>query len=216
MDNKSQALFAPSQIPNALTLSRLLFLPAVAWFFQEGTSSPGEGWVAGAFLLVVLAVSTDWVDGFVARRYGWVSNFGKIADPLVDKVLVLGLFAVLLLAGELPVWGWVVVAVTFGRDVLVTILRARAAKAGTILAAGSAGKWKTAIQMGGLLVLFAVPALRVDGASLMPATTFAGPLAEVLFPVGLMLFAFSGLLAVSSGWGYLKAYRPSVRPGQGG
>lgn len=200
-----------AQIPNVLTISRLIFIPAVAWFFFSAADHPDKSYASAALALTALAASTDWIDGFLARRFSWVSNFGKLADPLVDKALVLGLFAVLLLGGALPAWGWLVVVVTFLRDALVTVLRTMAARRGQFLAAASAGKWKTAIQLGALLILFAVPALRMDfGFSEESSSGFA--VVEGLQLCGLLLFALSGLLAVSSGMAYAKAYAPLLRP----
>jgi hypothetical protein len=81
------------QLPNIITLSRLVFLAAIAVLaFEHWT-----GCATLVFFLSLIACITDWLDGFIARRYGFVTNFGKLMDAITDKFFVIGLFIVILL-----------------------------------------------------------------------------------------------------------------------
>ncbi|WKN20618.1 CDP-alcohol phosphatidyltransferase family protein [Azotobacter vinelandii] len=97
------------RLPNLLTLLRFLLVPPVAWSILAGAY--GE-----ALLLFVLAGSSDALDGFLARRFGWGSRLGALLDPLADKLLLVSGFVCLSLAGLIP--GWLVLVV-LARDVLI-------------------------------------------------------------------------------------------------
>lgn len=139
-----------SLIPNALTVLRLLLIPVMVVAMARGR----EG--IGLSLFVVAAV-TDFVDGYVARRYGAVSDIGKLLDPLADKILVMA--ALVMLVGlRSPTYGepwvpaWLVVLV-LAREFWVTGLRGVAASRGIVLPASSTGKWKSALQMFAVVLL---------------------------------------------------------------
>ena len=98
-----------------------------------------------AFIIFVAAALTDTVDGWVARRLGGVTAFGALADPLADKLLVVGTLASLALFGEIPWW---IVAVISGREAIVTALRVVAVRrAGVVVSATAWGKLKTVSQI---------------------------------------------------------------------
>ena len=97
------------QLPNLLTLLRLLMTVPIAWMLLDGRHGQALVWFA-------LAGASDGLDGFLARRYGWISRFGSIVDPLADKLLLVTSYICLTLAGELPVW---LTAVVLGRDLLL-------------------------------------------------------------------------------------------------
>ena len=96
--------------PNAITAVRLLGLPVFVWLVL------GPQAYGAAFVLLVAIGATDWVDGYVARRFNQVSRLGTLLDPLVDRVLLATALVTLLLADMVP---WVLVAVVVGRDVAV-------------------------------------------------------------------------------------------------
>jgi len=98
-----------------------------------------------AFLLYLLATSTDWVDGFIARRTGTTTRFGAMADPLADKLLVAAAFIVFLGIRELHVPAWAVFLIV-AREFLIMGLRSLAAVHGVALRAERWGKWKMGIQ----------------------------------------------------------------------
>jgi CDP-diacylglycerol--glycerol-3-phosphate 3-phosphatidyltransferase len=134
-------------LPNGLTVIRLLMIPAILWSFEARI---GNQLVAP--LLFMAASITDSLDGRIARRYGKVTTLGKFLDPLADKMLILAVLAVLVQDELLPAW---VVVVIVGRELLITGLRAIGATQGLIIAATPFGKTKTVSQMAavGLLML---------------------------------------------------------------
>ena len=126
-----------------LTILRVIMIPAFMAVFLLG--SP---WVAlGIF---VLASITDFVDGYVARHYNQVSDFGKFLDPLADKLLVFSAMLIFVQWGRMPAWS---VMIILTRELAVSGLRMVAATNGTVLAAGWSGKIKTASTMVGLCAM---------------------------------------------------------------
>lgn len=99
-----------------------------------------------AFVLFIAAVLTDWYDGKIARACQMVTNFGKLLDPVADKVLMAAGFIMLMTIPELRIPGWAIVAI-FAREFLVTGMRALAASEGMIIPANGWGKLKTIFQM---------------------------------------------------------------------
>jgi CDP-diacylglycerol--glycerol-3-phosphate 3-phosphatidyltransferase len=134
------------RIPNWLTFLRLLLIPVFVFALLE----PGRAMLNFAALIFVIAAITDYADGILARRYGAVSDFGKLLDPLADKILVMAALVMLVAVRDERcvslVPGWMVVLI-LGRELWVTGLRALAASAGTIVAATSGGKVKSFLQM---------------------------------------------------------------------
>jgi CDP-diacylglycerol---glycerol-3-phosphate 3-phosphatidyltransferase len=126
--------------PNRLTLGRL----ALTVLFVCSLSST---WAYGrtiALALFLLAGITDYLDGEIARRYGIVTKFGKLMDPLVDKVMIAAAFICLVPIGAIPAW---VATIVVARDFLITGLRLLASSEGTILPAEKLGKHKTSWQI---------------------------------------------------------------------
>ena len=95
--------------------------------------------------LFLFAALTDWLDGWLARKFGQVSEFGKFMDALADKVLTLGMFTSLLALGALPIWTLFPILLILSRELLITGLRLVAAGKGKTLAAEKIGKIKTVI-----------------------------------------------------------------------
>lgn len=128
-------------LPNAFTFLRAVLVPVVLWLLLLD-STPARWW---AFAIFTLAALTDTADGWVARRFGTVTPFGQLADPLADKLLVVGVLASLALVGEVPWWA---VAVIVAREVAVTVLRTRLVqRLGLVMPASSSGKVKALAQM---------------------------------------------------------------------
>lgn len=128
-------------LPNALTLLRVLCVPLVAalLWIDGGVAGPAR---TAAAVLFILASLTDFVDGALARRYGLVTTFGKIADPIADKALIGVALIGLSLLGELAWWITVVILV---REIGVTLLRFWVIRHG-VIAASRGGKAKTVAQ----------------------------------------------------------------------
>ncbi|HJA04519.1 MAG TPA: CDP-diacylglycerol--glycerol-3-phosphate 3-phosphatidyltransferase [Candidatus Microbacterium stercoravium] len=132
------------QLPNAITIARI---PLAVVFFvlllvggTYGEANPAVRWVAAA--LFIVAISTDWVDGFLARKYEIVSDFGKLWDPIADKLLTGLAFVGLAVLSEMPWW---MVIVIFAREWGITVHRLVVRRSHDVAAAWL-GKIKTAAQ----------------------------------------------------------------------
>lgn len=126
--------------PNRLTLLRMIAVPVVVYFLSLRTLN-GD---IIACVLFSLAAITDWLDGYVARAYKAVTIYGKLMDPLADKFLVVSTLIMLQHLGRIHPY---MVMVLICREMGITSLRALASAEGVIIAAGSGGKWKAALQM---------------------------------------------------------------------
>jgi CDP-diacylglycerol--glycerol-3-phosphate 3-phosphatidyltransferase len=133
-------------IPNLLTMARIVMIPLFLWLLDEDTPRAGF-WAA---LVFTLAALTDLVDGWLARKMNVVSVLGKLLDPLADKLIVMACLVWMVPMGRIPAW---VVVLLLGRDIAVTGLRSVAASEGVVIAAGEEGKAKTAFQMIGIVCL---------------------------------------------------------------
>ena len=138
-------------LPNALTMLRLvLVVPfAIALMWQDGTNATSR---VVATVLFVVASITDFVDGYLARKRNLVTTFGKIADPIADKLLIGVAMIGLSSLGQLPWW---VTLVILGREVIVTLLRFWVINKG-VIAASRGGKAKTVAQIAAI-VLYLLP-----------------------------------------------------------
>lgn len=135
-------------LPNALTMGRIVMIPLCLWFLDQDTPQSGF-WAA---LVFTLAALTDVLDGYLARKLNVVSVLGKLADPLADKLIVMATLVWLVTMGRIPAWA---VIVLLAREFSVTALRSVAASEGVIISAGQEGKTKTALQMLGIIALLA-------------------------------------------------------------
>lgn len=133
-------------LPNLLTFMRILMIPLVLVFLQQG-SPRACFWAA---IVYSLAAITDLLDGWLARRQGLVSVLGKLLDPLADKLIVAAVLVWLVSMGRMPAW---VVVILLSREITITALRSVASAEGLIISAGDGGKLKTALQMVGLICL---------------------------------------------------------------
>jgi CDP-diacylglycerol--glycerol-3-phosphate 3-phosphatidyltransferase len=158
-------------LPNAITIVRIVLCPLI-WVLvmSPDTTVRLVGWV----VFLAAALSDLW-DGHLARKYGWVTDMGKLLDPLADKLLlVVSLVPIYLIAqgpgdadqlaywGELPLWA---VLLIFGREIFVTLFRQYAQRRGVVIAAGSWGKRKALVQnlfAGGALLWFPLAQLALD------------------------------------------------------
>lgn len=175
-------------LPNKLTILRLIMIPLfVAVFYL--TVIP-YNYVISA-VIFVLAALTDFLDGYIARKYNLVTNLGKFLDPIADKVLVSTALIVMLLpppneSAILPFYGAIAVAVILARELIVSGFRIVAASNGKVLAADKSGKVKTFTQDVAVVVL-------LFGADLMPG------LYSVVNIMGLAFLGLATLLTIYSG-----------------
>ena len=145
-------------IANRLTIARIVMIPLflLMMCFPKDTlgmvnvfhSNLSVSWVL-AMIIFTIASITDFLDGYLARKYHLITNFGKFADPLADKLLVMTAFITLVGASVIPMW---IVAVIVCRELAVTGLRLLLVNDGEVLAAAWPGKVKTATQM--LAIIF--------------------------------------------------------------
>lgn len=140
-------------VPNALTFLRLALIPLFVVLMVD----PAPRTLAAATGIFVFAALTDFFDGWIARRFSVASNFGKILDPLADKLLVMAALVMLVaqrsdLDGAPWVPGWMVVVI-LAREIWITGLRSVAAAEGMIIGAGNAGKIKAWFQMVAIVCL---------------------------------------------------------------
>ena len=128
-------------VPNALTVARLLIVPLFGYLVLGVTQTQSAQW-AGATIFLIAAI-TDLIDGVWARKYGLVTNFGKIADPIADKALIGTALVALSITGEIPWW---VTGVILVREVAITIMRFWVINHG-VIPASRGGKVKTVSQI---------------------------------------------------------------------
>ena len=138
-----------------ITLARVAMIPAfMATMYLSGGESGLWMWISlGIFILASL---TDYVDGYIARHYNQVTDFGKFLDPLADKLLTIAAMTLYCEWGVFPAWALMNVLT---REFAVTGLRLVAVQKGTVIAAGWSGKVKTASTMVGLCMMMAIPGI---------------------------------------------------------
>ncbi len=133
-------------LPNKLTIARVIAVPFfIGAYYLE--------WYLVAFVIFVAASFTDMLDGQIARKHNLVTNFGKIMDPLADKVLVYSALC-LMIPIYVPAWMMIVI---LAREFTVSGMRTVAAAEGIVIAAGMSGKIKTVLQMVAVCLLLLVP-----------------------------------------------------------
>ena len=142
-----------------ITLARVALIPIylVLMYLSGGQAGPMM-WAAVG--VVIFASTTDFVDGYIARHYNQVSDFGKFLDPLADKLLTLAAMCMFCQWGTFPAWALMLVLT---REFAVSGLRMVAGPKGKVIAAGKSGKFKTASTMVGLCVWMAFPGSQIIG-----------------------------------------------------
>ncbi|QAY74318.1 CDP-diacylglycerol--glycerol-3-phosphate 3-phosphatidyltransferase [Agromyces protaetiae] len=171
-------------LPNAITIVRIILAPVFFWLLFADDGRGGVlRWVATA--LFVIAISTDWVDGHLARSRGQITDLGKILDPIADKLLTSGALVCLSILGEVPWW---VTGLIVLREVGITIWRFVELGRGNVVPASSGGKLKTVVQS--VAISFALAPLPVLLGEWMAWVN------AVLIALALLLTVWSGLLYV--------------------
>ncbi|MDI9241693.1 CDP-diacylglycerol--glycerol-3-phosphate 3-phosphatidyltransferase [Fusibacillus kribbianus] len=128
-------------LPNKLTILRVLMIPFFVFFMLVDFGYPGR---IAALVLFCAASFTDFLDGFIARKYHLVTNFGKFMDPLADKLLVCSALICFVGKGELAAW---IVIIIMAREFIISGFRLVASDNGVVIAANMWGKLKTVSQM---------------------------------------------------------------------
>lgn len=189
-------------LPNKLTMMRIFLIPVfVAVIFI--TAIPCRFLIAAA--IFAISSLTDLMDGRIARKRNLVTNFGKLMDPLADKVSVVTAILCIVCITEEPMWRMLLTfaaVIIIAREFLVTSLRLIAAGEGTVIAAAMAGKIKTTVQMIAIIVI-------------LLETQFSDELTElVCFPhwLGYIGLGVAVIATVVSGVQYMNAYKSYIDP----
>jgi len=141
----------PVNVPNVLTVIRILLVPVLIVALLEKT---GDGDLLAAIVFAVASM-TDAIDGYLARSRNWVTTFGKLMDPIADKLLIVAALIALVSLDRLAAW---VAMVIIAREFAVTVLRvAVGTQQGVVIPASPFGKVKTALQVAMVMALIAVP-----------------------------------------------------------
>lgn len=170
---------------NKITLVRVAMIPFFLYFAALGTAG-GDVW---ALVIFIVASATDFLDGYVARKYNQITDFGKFVDPLADKLLVCAALLLFIQRGEIS---GIMVFIIIAREFIITSLRIVAIGKGRVLAASWSGKVKTCVQIAGVVVIFAASIAAGQGVSL--------PLATINQVAGWAMT----LVTLYSGYDYLK------------
>lgn len=162
-------------LPNKLTLGRIFAIPVFIVVLLMG-------YRVAAVVIFILAAFTDMLDGKIARKYNLVTNFGKLMDPLADKLLTMSAFVCLVELGDIAAW---MVIVILGREFIITGMRQVAAAEGIVIAAAWSGKIKTVLQM------VAIPLLLLQN---WPCSVYFNdfPLDQIVLWAALVMTVVSG------------------------
>lgn len=155
---------------NKITLFRVAMIPVFVLVCY--LSFPGSNWVA--FALFILASVSDFADGYIARNYNQITDFGKFLDPIADKLLVTSALLLFVEQGRMPAW---ILLCVIAREFAVSALRLVAVDNGRVIAAGWSGKVKTASTMVCICVMlaFSVPVLDgIANAVILVTTVYSG------------------------------------------
>ncbi|MCU7495147.1 MAG: CDP-diacylglycerol--glycerol-3-phosphate 3-phosphatidyltransferase [Ignavibacteria bacterium] len=143
-------------LPNQLTVLRIILTPVFLFLFISDEPLLKQLSLA----VFIVAAVTDWYDGWLARKFNYITNWGKFMDPLADKILTSTAFFAFVFLGVLQLW--MVVVIVF-RDFMVTFLRLYADTKGESMSTSYMAKWKTFIQMAFIYYLLAVDTLQTVG-----------------------------------------------------
>lgn len=176
------------QLPNAITVARILCAPVFLWMLlADGGTGGALRWAAAVVFIV--AIATDGVDGYIARRYDIVSDLGKLLDPIADKALTGVAFVGLSILGELPWWVTIIVLV---REIGITVYRFMVVS-DHVLAAAWMGKLKTVAQAVALSIAL-LPFASLSDAALWQTTVWW---------VGTVTMTIAVILTIASGIDYV-------------
>lgn len=188
-------------IPNILTVTRLILVPLFI-FFAFASFCPGNLYIA--FAIFAIASITDFLDGYLARKYNVVSNIGKFLDPIADKVLMLAgliclcyfMFIYNVFTTAVIICVFLCVFIIIARDYIVDAIRQIAGVAGKVIPADIYGKLKTFVQD------FALPILVLYYALIFNSGLANTGIVQVVGYIGLALFFIGAILSVASGINY--------------
>jgi cardiolipin synthase len=179
-------------LPNLLTYSRIVAVPLVVGCLYWQSILDGPLWLRGVALFIFIAAGvTDFLDGYLARKWGEHSTFGRMLDPIADKLLVASCLLMLAADGTIRGWSLWAAIVILCREILVSGLREYLAELRVSVPVTQLAKWKTTLQLVAVGFLVAGEA----GDAVLPVVT----------PIGLTLLWLSALLTLYTGWDYFRA-----------
>jgi cardiolipin synthase len=191
----------PLAIPNLLTYARIVAVPLVVACLYGQSILAGGMWLRWVAVAIFIAAGiTDFLDGYLARSLGQQSSFGRMLDPIADKLLVAS--CLLMLAADETIKGWSLWAaiIILCREILVSGLREYLAELRVSVPVTRLAKWKTTVQLIAIGFLLAGQA----GDEAMAYLTGAGPTAAVTY-FGLMLLWISAVVTLYTGYDYFRA-----------
>ena len=181
-------------LPNKLTILRIIMIPLVMVFYMVDAIPYGK---IIALVLFVLAAVTDFLDGYIARKYNLVTDLGKFLDPIADKLLVISVLLMIVVDGTIPgPWGLIVVTIIISRELIVDAFRLIASNKGLVLAADIWGKAKTMVQCWTMPLCILLSYL--NGVARVPGTLGL----DIFSIVCYVLIGLSTVLTVISGVNY--------------
>lgn len=215
---------------NKITLTRIAMIPFFLYFASQSMVIFDKEATANtmiptfvfptatvvALVLFCVASFTDFLDGYVARKYNQVTDFGKFVDPLADKLLVSS--ALILFAEQGAIAGWMV-CVILARELIITSLRVVAANKGRVLAATWTGKVKTCVQIGGIIVIYlyyiVFPSVGMDVPTWLMPPQYAQQLPGGISSVTLVAIVgwVVTLVTIYSGYDYLRKNWDIIKDG---
>ena len=186
---------------NVLTMLRMALAPVFLFFLIRGTAND----LLIALLIFIVAIMTDMLDGYLARKLDCVSNFGKFMDPLADKLLVLSAFITFAVTGRITLW--IVMAVVL-RELLIMGFRVLAAGRGIYIYASKWAKWKAVFQMVTVIAFLTLGYIR-----LLPVTGITGQISIILHYASHAILYIALALTLFSGALYLWRNRQVIKSG---
>jgi CDP-diacylglycerol--glycerol-3-phosphate 3-phosphatidyltransferase len=189
-------------LPNILTLSRVPMMFIIVGLMYARHWLPLAD--TAAFVLFIGGAISDWLDGYLARKRGIVSDFGKLMDALTDKIMVIGLMVALVDKDVLPV-GYVLITVC--REFLVSGIRMLAAARGVVVMSDKGGKTKTVTQLIAIGFLLAAPMVEQDWKTYIFTEADLSWLTMGVRQTGLIAFILGTFFAVWSGYRYFNMHR---------
>lgn len=166
---------------NKITIIRMLMIPVFIAFALQGTLACD----ITALVLFIVASATDFLDGYIARKYNQITDFGKFVDPLADKLLVVAALVIFIERGFMASW---MVFIIVAREFIITSLRIVAMSKGRVMAAAWSGKVKTTVQIAGCVAIF------------LAAIAFGGKTAEIIIDVSAWVMT---IVTLYSGYDYM-------------
>ena len=187
-------------LPNKLTMGRLLLTALFVAVMSVPDKYLLDHRVTIATLFFLIASLTDFLDGYIARKLELVSDFGKLMDPLVDKILTSAVFIILSKENVVPAW---ITITIISREFLVTGLRLLASNQGKVLSADSLGKWKTTSQI--VVATYFLIVLGVNEPLLNIFAFIHHPIIDQ------SLITICTTITIVSGWSYLSKNRDLIK-----